>query len=75
MRHLRTAKADGIYTLRESEVIARLVSGKSYKAVADDLGIGIETVRTHIKHIYRKADVQSRAQLAWKVLSHAKRPR
>lgn len=44
---------------REMQVLNLLAQGKSYKMVAADCGIGIETVRTHIKRIYEKLQVHS----------------
>ena len=44
---------------RESEVLRALVAGKGYKEIAYDLHISIDTVRTHIRRIYRKLRVQS----------------
>lgn len=46
-------------TERESQILALLAEGNSYKMVADRAGIGIETVRTHIKRIYEKLHVHS----------------
>jgi two-component system, NarL family, nitrate/nitrite response regulator NarL len=46
-------------TPREHEVLACLVEGMSYKAVAARLGISIDTVRFHIRSIYRKLRVNS----------------
>ncbi len=34
--------------------------GLSYKIIADRMNISIETVRFHIKNIYRKLHVQAR---------------
>lgn len=56
-------------TPREFEVASRLVRGMSYKSVAEDLYIGVETVRAHVKKIYKKMSVRSRGELAWKLLS------
>lgn len=49
-------------SLREQEVLTALVNGLSYKMIAADLSISIDTVRTHIKHIYEKLHVNSKAQ-------------
>lgn len=49
-------------TPREQAVLRSLSGGNSYKMVADDLGISIETVRTHIKRIYEKLHVHSVAE-------------
>ncbi len=47
---------------REQEVLQCLVDGLSYKMVADRLGISINTVRSHIKHIYEKLHVRSNTE-------------
>ena len=44
---------------REMEVLKTLSRGFSYKMVAVELGIGIETVRTYVKRIYEKLQVHS----------------
>ena len=49
-------------TPREQGVLRSLAAGNSYKMVADDLGISIDTVRTHIKRIYEKLHVHSVAE-------------
>ena len=46
-------------TQREREVLAFLVKGHSYKMTAAELGITLETVRSHIKKIYEKLHVHS----------------
>lgn len=57
----RGAPAEAIeqLTSRESQVLHYLAQGMSYKLVAAELSIGIETVRTHIKRIYEKLHVHS----------------
>ena len=47
---------------RETEVLQLLGRGKSYTMIADDLFIDKETVRSHIKNIYRKLEVSSKAE-------------
>jgi DNA-binding NarL/FixJ family response regulator len=44
---------------REIELLQLLVKGFSYKMIAGNLFISIETVRTHIKNIYKKLHVNS----------------
>lgn len=61
--------ADGL-TAREQEIAAAIALGKPDKRIAEDLGIGFSTVRTHIKHIFRKFDVQSRTQLIGRIRRH-----
>ena len=51
---------------REQEVLQLLVSGHSYKMIAEKCGITLETVRSHIKRIYEKLQVQSATEAAAK---------
>jgi LuxR family maltose regulon positive regulatory protein len=58
---------------REAEVLRLMASGKSSPEIADVLVVGVSTVRTHIKNIYRKLDVHSREQAierakSWKLI-------
>lgn len=49
-------------TSREKEILAELSKGNSYKMIAADLTISIDTVRTHIKKIYEKLQVHSQTE-------------
>src|ERR1700722_18891729 len=49
---------------REQEVLALLAKGYLYKEIGELLGIGIETVRINLKHIYQKLHVHSRTEAA-----------
>jgi DNA-binding NarL/FixJ family response regulator len=51
-------------TPREAEVLELLQDGWTNSEIADDLSIGIETVRTHARSIYRKLGIASRRELA-----------
>ncbi len=53
---------------KEKEIVIGLVDGLSYKLIADRLAISIETVRFHIKNIYRKLHVHSKAEVISKSL-------
>jgi DNA-binding NarL/FixJ family response regulator len=53
---------------RETEVLELMSKGKSYKMIADQLFINKETVRSHIKNIYRKLEVNSKAEAIEKAL-------
>jgi DNA-binding NarL/FixJ family response regulator len=53
---------------REKEVLNRIVDGNSYKMIADLLFISIDTVRSHIKNIYEKLQVNSKSQAVAKAL-------
>jgi DNA-binding NarL/FixJ family response regulator len=48
-------------TQRESEVLAYLVAGLSNRAIAAKLVLGEETVKSHVRSIYRKLEVGDRA--------------
>jgi DNA-binding NarL/FixJ family response regulator len=52
---------------REVEIIEALVVGKTNKEIASELFISINTVKTHIKNIYRKLEVKNRVQLLHKI--------
>lgn len=49
-------------TGRETEVLEQLAKGKSYSIIADELFIHKETVKSHIKNIYFKLQVNSKAE-------------
>ena len=51
-----------LLTKREEEVLDLLSEGKMYKEVAIRLGITMETVKKHTKHIYHKLEVQNRME-------------
>lgn len=48
-------------TTRETEVLHLIAKGKSYKDIADLLFVHVETVKTHIKNIYFKLEVNNKA--------------
>jgi DNA-binding NarL/FixJ family response regulator len=54
---------DSLLTPREGDVLALLREGRSNAQVALALQIGVETVRTHARNIYRKLGVASRRAL------------
>ena len=51
-----------LLTKREEEVLDLLSEGKMYREVAIRLGITMETVKKHTKHIYHKLEVQNRME-------------
>jgi DNA-binding NarL/FixJ family response regulator len=59
------AAADGpeVLTPREAEVLELLQQGRSNAEIAQALQLGIETVRTHARRIYRKLGVKTRREL------------
>jgi DNA-binding NarL/FixJ family response regulator len=54
---------DSNLTDKEKEIVMGLVEGLSYQLIADRSFISIETVRSHIKNIYKKLQVHSKAEL------------
>ena len=55
-------------TKREKEVLSGLVEGNSYKAIADNLNISVETVRFHFRNVYKKLHVHSQSEAVVKAI-------
>ncbi len=55
-------------TTREREILRLLCAGESYRVVAERLFISGHTVRSHIKNIYQKLHVHSRAEAVVKAI-------
>ena len=53
----------GMLSDREQQILHILVTGRSYKEIATTLFISVETVRTHVRNIYRKLQVHSAEEL------------
>jgi len=49
-------------TAREEEVLRLLAKGRRSKEIADELDVSMGTVNTHVRHIYEKLHVRSRAE-------------
>lgn len=47
---------------REQEILEQLAKGYRYKEIADKLFLSVDTVRTHIRNIYEKLQVNSRIE-------------
>jgi DNA-binding NarL/FixJ family response regulator len=60
--------ADVELSRREQEILDLLTQGYENKEICERLFIGIETVRTHLKHIYEKLHVRSRTEAVAKYL-------
>lgn len=56
--------ANSVLTKREGDVVRAVAEGMSNKEIAEHLGIGANTVRTHISNILRKLSLSNRTQLA-----------
>ena len=55
-------------TPRELDVLARLARGKTNREIAADLGLGVETVKTHVSHMLAKLGVTDRTQASVRAL-------
>jgi DNA-binding NarL/FixJ family response regulator len=64
----QTASTAEVATLstREREVLELVTHGFANKEIADRLGVSVEAVRWHLKHIYHKLHVHSRTEAALK---------
>ncbi|PWA12178.1 DNA-binding response regulator [Pueribacillus theae] len=51
-------------TEREREVLSLIADGKTNQDIADELFIGIKTVKTHVSNIFQKLNVEDRTQAA-----------
>lgn len=50
-------------TQKEKEITQLVILGKPYKAIAENLGISINTLKTHMKNIFSKYGVSSKIEL------------
>lgn len=60
---VEAAPIEGL-THRETQVLALLADGLTNQQIADELHIGLTTVKTHVGSLYAKSGVESRVQLA-----------
>jgi NarL family two-component system response regulator LiaR len=56
-------------TKSEIKILEPLCAGKLYKEIADDQQISINTVKKHLKNVYRKLGVTNRTNACNKYLS------
>lgn len=56
-------KSHNDLTQRENEVLDLLSKGKSYASIADELCLSVNTIKTHVKNIYEKLQVNSKEEL------------
>lgn len=53
---------------REKEVLQHLADGSNYQEIADELFISVDTVRHHIRNIYKKLQVHSQSEAVAKAI-------
>ncbi|MCC6460324.1 MAG: response regulator transcription factor [Saprospiraceae bacterium] len=64
----KTAPNDYQLSARELDILKGLVKGFSYKLIADEFFISVDTVRSHIRHIYDKLQVNSKTEAVLKAI-------
>ncbi|GLR19563.1 response regulator transcription factor [Portibacter lacus] len=62
-------KKSSFLTGRQLEILKMIVEGKSYRNIAAELFISPETVRSHIKNIYKSLHVNNKAEAIGKYLN------
>jgi DNA-binding NarL/FixJ family response regulator len=63
------SEADLGLSPREEEVLRLLAKGHRSKEIASDLGLGVGTINTYVRHIYEKLHVRSRAEAVARYLA------
>lgn len=58
----QTARTPGLLSKRHLQMLERLAEGKSYSEIANELFISVETVRSHIKKLYKVLHVNNKAE-------------
>jgi DNA-binding NarL/FixJ family response regulator len=61
-------KADHDLTPHEIRILGMLVEGHNYKTAAVELGVSVNTIAFHVKHIYEKLQVHSKSEAVAKAL-------
>lgn len=59
------------FSKRETEVIDALVQGKNNRQIAESVNLSCNTVKTHVKNIYKKAGVTNRTELTFLLMGGA----
>ena len=61
------SEASAFLSQRERQVAKRLVQGLSYKEIAQEINISVNTVRHYVKVLYKKFEVTNKIQLSHKI--------
>ncbi len=67
-QHQKSDKLSASLSKRELEVLQALIDGYTYKAIADKLFISTNTISFHLRNIYAKLHVRSRAEAVAKAI-------
>ena len=57
-------------TPRQAEIVYQVLQAKKDKEIAAELGLGVSTVRMHLRHIFNKLNITDRMELAVLVFQH-----
>lgn len=63
VEYLLTHRCDNKLTTREKEILTKILENKKRKQIADELVVSENTVKTHIKNLFDKLNVNSREEL------------
>ena len=63
INHIDYVAAEKGLSPREKEVARELVKGKTYRMIGEELCISLDTVKSHIRNLYRKMGITSRNEL------------
>jgi DNA-binding NarL/FixJ family response regulator len=69
-REVRPVREDYDLTPHETRLLKMLVEGHSYKTAAAELGVSLNTIKFHLRHIYEKLQVHSKSEAVAKALRH-----
>lgn len=65
--HVPSVEANASLTVREREVLDLMAEGLLYKEAADRLGLSVDTIRAHLRNIYKKLRVRNRTEAILKL--------
>ncbi len=66
----QSGQAENPLTARETELLRLIASGLSYSECAEQMGVALSTVQTHVRSVYRKLEVHSQTQAVLKARTH-----
>ncbi|MBL8208553.1 MAG: response regulator transcription factor [Blastocatellia bacterium] len=70
IQHLPRLKDEYALTPHERRILQLIVAGQRYKKIAASLGVSLNTVSFHVRSIYSKLDVHSKAEAVAKALKN-----
>lgn len=61
-----------LLTDREQRVMDLIIEGKSNNEIAAELEVSVNTIKTHLRHVFRKLEVENRTQASVRYLMFSK---